>query len=227
MKQVIIAVLVVVGIIGAAVLLSGGEDTTGAESNNYYGQENGVVTVTEYADFQCPGCGSFYPLVKQIKEDFKDQVRFEFKHFPLVTIHPNAVAAHRASEAASRQGKFWEMHDLLFEQQNTWNTVSSPADIFRGYAEQLGLNMDQYDMDVNSADVLSTINADTAKGKSAGVSGTPSFFIDGVVVESPTTTINSVELFSAKIQEAIDAKSGDSTSEETTPEEPTKPEEEQ
>lgn len=236
MKQVLIAVLVVVGIIGAAVAFSGDDSVDGAGSNLYYGQENGIVTVTEFADFQCAGCASFYPIVTQIKEQFKDQIRFELKHFPLVSIHPNAVAAHRAAQAAANQGKFWEMHNRLYEQQAAWENVTNPADIFRGYAEQLELNMEQYDQEVNSAEVLSIINADVSQGKDLGVSGTPSFFIDGVEIENPTVTVNTVESFSARIQEAIDAKTGgeDSTQpveNETRPdptnsEETTRPEEE-
>lgn len=212
MKQVLIAVAAVIVIIGGAVLLSGGDSVEGTASNNFYGQEEGIVTVTEFADFQCPGCASFFPIITQVKEDFKDQIRFEFKHFPLVSIHPNAIAAHRASEAAAKQGKFWEMHDRLYEQQQTWNTATNPADIFRGYAEQLELDMDQYDVDVNSSETLTTINVDISEGKDKGVSGTPSFFIDGEEIENPTQTVNSVELFSALIQDAIDAKS---TSEDT------------
>lgn len=227
MKQVIIAVVVVIAIIGGAVLLSGNDSVEGTGSNHFYGQEEGIVTVTEYADFQCPGCASFLPIVNEVKEQYKDQIRFEFKHFPLVAIHPNSIAAHRAAEAAGRQGKFWEMHDLLFQQQNSWNTVTNPADIFRGYAEQLGLDMSQYDAEVNSSDVLATINADTSQGKDAGVSGTPSFFIDGEEIQSPTTTVNTVESFSARIQEAIDAKTdGNQADENTQTEEAAKPEEE-
>lgn len=233
MKQVIIAVLVVVGIIGLAVAFSGDDQVEGTGSNHFYGQESGIVTVTEYADFQCPGCASFFPIIDEIKEQFKDQIRFEFKHFPLVTIHPNAVAAHRAAEAAGRQGKFWEMHDLLYERQSSWSTITNPSDVFRGYAEQLDLDMEQYDSEVNSAEILSTINADTSQGKNLGVSGTPSFFIDGESIPDPTTTINTVEAFSARIQEAIDAKtdSGEQTepaneaSETSTQGEEAKPEE--
>ncbi len=230
MKQVIIAVIAVVVIIGGAVLFSGDDSVEGTGSNHFYGQEEGIVTVTEYADFQCPGCGSFYPLVSEVKEQFKDQIRFEFKHFPLVQIHPNAIAAHRAAEAAGNQGKFWEMHDQLFEQQNAWNTATDPASIFRGYAENLGLDMAQYDAEVNTPEVLSVINADTSAGKSQDVSGTPSFFIDGVAIENPTTTINTVESFSARIQEAIDAKNGTSENtespEDTSSEDAVLPEEE-
>jgi protein-disulfide isomerase len=132
MKQIIIIVLVVVAIITGAMFLGKDSETTvdATGSNNWYGQENGVITLTEYADFQCPACAQFAPLVSQVKEQFKDQIRFEFKHFPLVQIHPNATSAHRASQAAANQNKFWEMHDLLYQNQDSWSSVSSPASTF-------------------------------------------------------------------------------------------------
>lgn len=221
MKTVIIAVIAVVAIIGGAVIISNNKDegsnTTGAPSQNYYGQEEGVITVVEYADFECPACGSFFPIVSQVKEEFKDQIRFEFRHFPLVQIHQNAQAAHRASQAAANQGKFWEMHDLLFQNQQTWNgqATANPAGIFEGYARQIGLDMTQYQADVNSSDVLATINADIALGKEVNVTGTPTFVIDGKKIED-TNSLASVESFSSAIQAAIDAKSGEAS--ETTDE---------
>ena len=207
MKQVIIAVVVVVGIIVGAMLFSGNDESNnaGAVSNNWYGQENGVVTLTEYADFQCPACQQFAPLVSQVKEQFKDQVRFEFKHFPLVQIHPNATTAHRAAQAAANQGKFWEMHDLLYEQQQVWSDSTSPTTVFEGYASQIGLDIEKYKIDAASSDVLTIINADIEAGKTLKVTGTPTFFIDGKKVDD-TSTIASVETFSKVIQDAINAK---------------------
>jgi protein-disulfide isomerase len=207
MKQIIIIVLVVVAIITGAMFLGKDSETTvdATGSNNWYGQENGVVTLTEYADFQCPACAQFFPLVAQVKEQFKDQIRFEFKHFPLVQIHPNATSAHRAAQAAANQSKFWEMHDLLYQNQNSWSSVSSPATTFETYAQQIGLNMDTYKTDYESGAVLSIINADIAKGKNLGVVGTPTFFIDGKKIED-TESIASVDGFTKVIQDAIDAK---------------------
>jgi protein-disulfide isomerase len=207
MKQIIIAVVVVVGIIVGAMFLGGKDDSTtaGAVSNNWYGQENGVVTVTEYADFQCPACAQFYPLVSQVKEEFKEQVRFEFKHFPLVQIHPNATTAHRAAQAAAAQGKFWEMHDLLYEQQQAWSDSDNASTIFEGYAKQIGLDVEKYKIDTASSDVLSIINADIEAGKNLNVTGTPTFFIDGKKIED-TSTISTVDSFKKVIQDAINAK---------------------
>jgi protein-disulfide isomerase len=228
-KQIIIAVVVIVGIIGGAVLLGGDSEVAiGAESNNFYGNENGIITVTEYADFQCPACASFFPIVSQVKELFKDQVRFEFKHFPLVQIHPNATTAHRAAQAAANQGKFWEMHDLLFERLQSWNQSTNPTAIFEEYARELNLDIEKYKTDAASSDILAVINADIEKGKSLGVNSTPTFFIDGQIVEDPAS-ISSVEGFANIIRETIEAKNSDNSGSSETPNETpeaTTPEEE-
>jgi len=216
MKQIIIAVLVVVGIIFGATLLGKDEEAVvGAQSNNWYGTEQGIITVTEYADFQCPACASFFPLFSQVKEQFKDQVRFEFKHFPLVQIHPNATAAHRAAQAAANQGKFWEMHDLLFSRLQSWNSSTNPTAVFDEYARELQLDMDKYSTDPQSSETLAVINADIEAGKGLNVTGTPTFFIDGKQVED-TATIGTVDGFSKAIQDAILAKLGTPTGDPAT-----------
>jgi len=188
MKTVIIAVVAVIAIIGGAVLLSGNDSneqaTNGTPSNNFYGPEDAVLVVTEFADFQCPGCASIYPIVSSVKETFKDKVRFEFKHFPLPQIHQNATAAHRAAQAAALQGKFWEMHNILFERVSIWASSTNGPGLFRGYASEIGLDMTKYDQDVNSSGVLATINADVEQGKTLSVNSTPTFIIDGEIVDN-------------------------------------------
>ncbi len=222
MKQIIITTLVIVAIIGGAIFFSNNKSENNnnesvSTSDNVYGNAEGVVTLTEYGDFQCPACGQFYPIVKQVKEQLKDNLRFEFKHFPLSQIHPNAIAAHRASEAAALQGKFWEMHDLLYEGQSSWNTVSNPATVFEQYASQLSLDMTKYSLDFASSDTLGIINADVAQAKSKGATGTPTFYIDGELV-TDLSQITTVDSFVALLQAKIDAKTGTSTETEQTTE---------
>jgi protein-disulfide isomerase len=227
MKQIIIAVLIVVGIIVGATLISGKDEATlGAQSDNWYGVEEGIITVTEYADFECPACASFSPIVSEVKERFKDQIRFEFKHFPLVQIHPNAIAAHRAAQAAANQGKFWEMHDLLFAQQQSWRGSTNPTATFESYAQQLSLDMDKYRIDSQLSETLAIINADIEAGKKLSVNATPTFFIDGKLI-TDTASIGSIDGFANAVQEAINAKTGNNTEEQPS-EAPTeaKPEEE-
>lgn len=218
MKQIIIIVLAVVAIIGGAVLFGGDKDVKGEPSNHVYGNEQGIVTLTEYGDFECPACGSFYPMVAQVKEKFKDQLRFEFKHFPLVQIHPNATTAHRAAQAAANQGKFWEMHDILYERQNSWSAnsgVSNPSAVFEQYAREIGLDIDKYTADVTSSEVLAVINADIEVGKGLGTTSTPTFYLDGVLIED-LSQLGTVDSFSKYIQSAIDAKTSDNTEQTNT-----------
>lgn len=221
MKQIIITVLVIAAIITGAVLLSNRKsDTVNTEqsaqtSNNVYGNLDGIVTVTEYGDFQCPSCGQFYPITKQVKEQLKDKVKFEFKNFPLSQIHPNAIAAHRAAQAAANQGKFWEMHDLIYEGQNQWSSVTSPNSIFEQYASQIGLDLEKYKVDVSASDTLAIINADVAKGKELKISGTPTYLIDGEIVPD-LSQISTVDSFVAFIQSKIDAKTNKQAPEESS-----------
>jgi protein-disulfide isomerase len=211
MKTIIIAVVAIIAVIGGAVLLSdnknedSGASTVG--SNNVYGTSSTGVTVVAYEDFECPACGGFFPIFSEVKEKYKDQVSFQFKHFPLVQIHPNATAAHRAAEAAAKQGKFWEMHNILFQNQLTWRGTDNAAATFASYATQIGLDMAKYNADVASSEVISIINKDIEDGKNLGVDGTPSFFVDGKKIED-LTTIDTVEKFSKVIDDAIIAKGG-------------------
>jgi protein-disulfide isomerase len=215
-KQIIVIIVLVAGIIGAAVLLGGSdEETTGAVSNNFYGKEDSTVVLTEYADFECPACAQFAPVITQVKEIYKDQVKFEFKHFPLVQIHPNSIAAHRAAEASAQQGKFWEMHDLLFAQQQSWAaqnnsaggfTNNNPAATFEQYASDLGLDIEQYKADVASDKTIGTINADIAAGREKGAESTPTFFLNGTLVED-LNQLATVEGFSAFLDNALGGSS--------------------
>lgn len=215
MKKLVIIIAVIAGIIGAAVLFGKDSEQTGTLSNHVYGTSSTGVAIVEYGDFECPACGFFFPIVQEIKEKYKDQVSFQFRNNPLVQIHQNALASHRAAEAAHKQGKFWEMHDILYQRQEEWNgpsandsvgvTTAKAIELFESYAQEIGLNIEQYKTDVAAPDVIGTINADTAEGKRLGVTGTPTFFIDGKRIDD-TSTISSVDAFSKLIDEAIAAR---------------------
>lgn len=165
--------------------------------------KEGAVELIEYGDFQCPACAAYHPLLQQLKEQYKDQLAFQFRHYPLVAIHPNAMAAHKAAEAAGMQDKFWEMHDLIYQQQQSWKDSSNPNQTFAGYAEQLNLDMEKYNADVASAEVNAIIQADLQAGRDRDVTGTPAFILDGQLIENPS----SVEAFEQLIEEAIEEKS--------------------
>lgn len=149
------------------------------------GNPEASVTLIEYADFQCPACASYHPIVKQLTSEFPDDLRVVFRHFPLVNIHPNAMSAAKAAEAAGAQGKFWEMHDLLFEKQAQWSNERSPQGIFEEFAAELGLDIDQFKGDYNSSEVETSITTDIAVGNNTGINATPTFILNGVIIHAP------------------------------------------
>jgi len=137
------------------------------------GSKSAKVTIVEWADFQCPFCVRVNPTLEQIAKEYGDKVRFAFKHLPL-SMHAKARAAHTASEAAHRQGKFWEMHDRIFAKPRDL----SPETYLR-YAKEMGLDIDQYNSDLASSSVRKVVDSDLDVARKLGVSGTPSFFING------------------------------------------------
>jgi protein-disulfide isomerase len=177
----------------------------GALTNHVYGEGSSGVTLTEYGDFECPACSRYYPVIKGVKEKYKDQITFQFRHFPLIQIHANAMSSSRAAEAAGLQGKFWEMHDMLYENQQVWAASSSAQKDFEGYARQLGLDMTKFVSDFKSSKVNNNIQADLKEGNRLKVDSTPTFFIDGKKISSPEPT---VEAFSKVIEAAIEQKTG-------------------
>lgn len=178
-------------------------DNSSQGSNYVLGAGTDGVTLVEFGDFQCPACGSYYSVLKQVKEKYGDRIKFQFRHFPLVQIHQNAMVAHRAAEAAGRQDKFWEMHDLLYERQQAWQDSSNPTTIMEDYASELGLNIDKFKTDFASASVNDTIQADIKAGQALGASSTPTFVLNGNKLEPLPTDVAG---FSKLIDEAIAAQ---------------------
>ncbi len=208
MKKAIIIILLAVAVIGGGALLKKDNKQPAAEpTSRTFGAGKTGVVLKEYADFQCPGCGGFYPILKQVKDKYKDQITFQFVNFPLTQIHQNAMAAHRAAQAAGDQGKFWEMHDLLYENQNTWKDSINTTRDFEAYATQLGLDMAKYKIDFASSATSNIIQADIRTGQDLKVTGTPTFFLDGKQLED-NNAIASLEKFSKVIDAAIFAKTG-------------------
>lgn len=149
------------------------------------GDKVNKILFIEYGDYQCPSCAGAHPNLKTIINDYSDDVTFVFRNFPLTSIHPNARAAAAVAEAAGLQGKFWEMHNMLYEKQNDWNSLdaSQRTTVFNGYASSLGLDLDKFKTDVASSAVTAKINFDMALGKKFEVSATPAFYLDGKKVE--------------------------------------------
>jgi protein-disulfide isomerase len=140
------------------------------------GSAHAPLTVVEYGDFECPNCKNAVPAVKMLLENFGDGLRFSYRHFPLEQPHPHALGAAEAAECAGAQGKFWEMHDLLFA-----NQAHLKLDHLRGYAQSLGLDMARYTAEMNDHVYLQRIREHVAGGKRSHVRGTPGFFVNGVI----------------------------------------------
>lgn len=196
-------------IVGAVFFFSNnsGQPSTGAKvdstilvrpDSEKISSESATVTLVEFSDYQCPACGAYFPLVKQIVSDFTGQMNFVYRNFPL-SQHQNAQIAAQTAEAAGKQGKFWQMHDLLFEKQNDWAQTGNARDIFIGYAKTLGLDTDKLNKDIDSDVVKNMISRDIDDGTAAGVDATPSFFLDGEKLTNPT----SIEDFRTIIKAAI------------------------
>jgi len=137
------------------------------------GEKDAPITIVEWSDFQCPFCNRVAPTLAKVEEEYSSKVRLVFKHLPL-SIHSKAPAAHAAAEAAHRQGKFWEMHDKIFESQR-----DLAVETFERYAQEIGIDVEQFKKDVVSADVKKSIDEDMQQAQELGVSGTPAFFING------------------------------------------------
>ncbi len=178
---------------------SSNKNSAATASNHVEGKNTKNVTLVEYGDYQCPACGQFYPIVKQLQTTYANDISFRFANFPLVQIHQNAMVSARAAEAASLQGKFWEMHDILYENQATWSAGSNPNPYFEQYATSLGLDLNKFKQDMASQAVLNTINADVSQAQALGATGTPTFVLNGKKIDSPS----SLEAFSKIIDEAI------------------------
>jgi protein-disulfide isomerase len=146
--------------------------------------EDGKVTFVEFLDFECEACAAAYPFIEQLRETYDGKVTFVVRNFPL---HNNSMAAAKAAEAAAAQGKFAEMYQRLFETQPTWGESSeSKEEVFFGFAEELGLDMDEFEAVFNDPETEEKIERDQADGKALGVEGTPTFFINGEKVDVET-----------------------------------------
>lgn len=164
---------------------SGSSNGSAKPTSNIEGQGAKGVTLIEYGDYQCPICGEFYLPLKQVFAANSQNIYFQFRNLPLTSIHKNAFAAARAGEAAGMQGKYWQMHDKLYGNQNQWTGSNNPLSIFQTYANEIGLNTNQFSADYAGSKVNDAINADLAAfGKTGQPQATPTFFLDGKVLDN-------------------------------------------
>ena len=144
------------------------------DNDHMQGNKDAVIELVKYGDYQCPHCARAYLVVKRMQEELGEQLKFVFRNFPLANIHPEAVMAAIATEAAAAQGRFWEMHDLIFENQD-----SLSEDMLYEAAAELQLDMDQFKKDMASGSLAKKVDDDFESGIRSGVNATPTFFING------------------------------------------------
>lgn len=147
------------------------------KDSNKITTDSAKLTLVEFGDFQCPACGNMHPVVKQILNDNKGKITFVYRNYPL-SQHKNAQIAAETAEAAGSQGKYWEMVDLLFENQAEWNESNTPLDIFADYAKKLALDEDKFKQEVSGQSHINKINQDKEDGNNLGVNSTPTFFVN-------------------------------------------------
>ena len=190
---VLIAVVLVAAIAGGLVLLRSSQqsrnssnptpdpalEVQGANPPHIRGNPNAPVTIEEFGDFQCPSCGLYHPEMKKIEAEFGDRVRVIFREMPLVPMHEHALLAAQSAEAAGLQGKFWEMHDKLYDNQKAWGEAKDLVPIFVDYAKQIGLDTDRFMKDLNGEAVAQRIFQDGKRAHALNIQSTPSFFING------------------------------------------------
>jgi protein-disulfide isomerase len=179
--------------------IQSGNTQSGNVADHVTGKKDSKVVFLEYGDYQCPGCGQAYPDIKSVTDKYSGQIAFVFRNFPLTSLHPNAKAAAAAAEAAGLQGKYWEMHDKLYINQNDWKDLSTTdrTNYFAGYAKNLGINVATFTTDMASTKVNQKINYDLALGKKAGVDATPTIYLDSKPIDQ------SIWSDTAKLDQAI------------------------
>ncbi|HEY8776939.1 MAG TPA: DsbA family protein [Gaiellaceae bacterium] len=154
---------------GAALTLPVSEDR-----DHILGSADAAVTLVEYGDYECPYCGAAYPIVKELQSQLGDGLRFVFRNFPITTSHPHAEQAAESAEAAAAQGRFWEMHDVLYENQAR---LRDPD--LRGYAELVALDLGRFDRELAEHVHAARVREDFMSGVRSGVNGTPTFYVNG------------------------------------------------
>jgi protein-disulfide isomerase len=147
-----------------------------SERDHHQGPATAAVTLVQYGDYECPYTRQSTTIVRAIQQQLGEQLRFVFRHFPLTAIHPHALHAALAAEAAAMQGKFWQMHDSIFHHQHTLEDANLTQ-----LAEAVGLDLQQYALDVDDQRALGRIEEDVEGGERSGVQGTPTFFLNGAL----------------------------------------------
>ena len=191
MAGIIVATLLIV--VGGAIFMGGSQtpstssqkiDTTLLiKKTSHQTAPSAKNQLVEFGDYQCPACGAYHPIVKKIIQTYGSKLTVVFRNYPL-TQHKNARIAAEAAEAAGIQGKFWEMHDMIYENQDKWSESDKPLEIFSEYAKSLGIDVSVFQKDVDEKKYENIITGDQSDGNAAGVNSTPTFFLNGEKVDT-------------------------------------------
>ncbi len=173
-----------------------------SSTDHVLGSIDTPVTLIEYSDFQCPACEAYYPIVTRLYNESSSTMHLVYRHFPL-SQHPNAVPAAMASEAAGVQGKFWQMYDQLFSNHTEWTELPDPTAVFLKYATKIGLDVPKFKTDVASSTLRDFINAEQNEGIHIGIDHTPTFYVNGKMIDNP----QGYEQFKALIDSAATSSS--------------------
>lgn len=167
------------------ILIPANEIKTGGIVNGEYiaASDSAKLTLVEFGDYECPACEQYHPLVKKILTDYAGKITFVFRNYPL-SQHKNAQISAQAAEATGLQNKYWQMHDKIFESSTEWNGSSNAKDIFIGYAEKLGLDVNKFKTDIDSSAIKDKIKADVTDGNLIRLSATPTYYLNGIKLES-------------------------------------------
>ena len=180
------------------------------DARHIRGNANAPVTLEEFGDFECPPCGALSGVIAQLEQDYRSQVRVIYRHFPLL-VHAHARDAAFAAEAAGLQGRFWEMHDLLYKEQREWSKAPDPRLLFQAYAGMLGLNAERFKKDIEGDEAKMHVRADQESGAKLGVKNTPTIFINNVEVQAASLSPPSLR---AAVDAAVKSSSKNSAEKE-------------
>jgi protein-disulfide isomerase len=158
------------------------------------GPEDAPLTLVEFGDYQCPSCKAFYPIINEVLKRYPKQVKLEFHHYPLVSIHGNSMGASMAAEAAGEQGRYWEMHDLLFDTQSQWAASQNADAEFLTLANRLGLNANKFMQDVRSPVLQQRVLEDVVRARDANLEGVPTIYLNGEMI-APGPTVGEFAMY--------------------------------
>ena len=175
----------------------------GATPPNLLGSPTASVSVEEFADFQCPTCASIHTVMKNVQAAYGSRIKFVYRHYPLTQMHKNAYDASVAAEAAGQQGKFWDMQNQLFSNQAAWSNSNTARQIFEGYAQNIGLDVEKFKTDMLGMATKSRVDADVQRGRALNVSSTPTIYINGVSVPFAQMNVDAIrQIIDAELQKS-------------------------